>query len=180
MLKLLPKNKRPPYEVFYSENYQRVLHYVRSKIGNDEDAEDLVSEIFLYCYKHYEDYDPEKSSITTWLYLILNSRVKNYYRDHVAFADYEAVADTMQDLSIDMDEGVYLEQLHSALMKAIGTLPDRQQKIVMMRYFQNYSSEEIAKRLGITSGNVRVQLSRALDKLSSLNDGYWKEFKNNG
>ncbi|MBQ6999490.1 MAG: sigma-70 family RNA polymerase sigma factor [Oscillospiraceae bacterium] len=180
MLKLLPKNKKPIYEDFYAENYDRVLHYVRGKIGNFEDAEDLVSEIFLYCYSHYESYDPEKSSIVTWLYLIVNSRVKNYYRDHSSFVDFESVADIMQDENIDLDEGVYLEQLHSALMKAIRTLPERQQKIVMMRYFQSCSGEEIAARLGTTPGNVRVLLSRALNKLSQNNDKYWKEFRNDG
>ena len=86
----------------------------------------------------------------------------------------------MQDQSIDLDEGVYLEQLHTALMKAIKSLPERQQKIVMLRYFENCSSEEIADRLNISPGNVRVLLSRALDKLSKMNDDYWKEFKNNG
>lgn len=180
MLKLLPKNQKPAYEDFYSEQYDRVLYYVRNKIGNPEDAEDLTSEVFLYCYSHYDDYDPEKSSIKTWLYLIVNSRIKNYYRDHVTFADFEAVSETIQDHNIDLDEGIYLEQLHGALMKAIATLPERQQKIVMMRYFQNYSGEEIAKRLGITPGNVRVLLSRALNKLSTLNEGYWKEYINNG
>ena len=180
MLKLLPKNQKPLYEDFYQDNYGRVLYYVRQKIACAEDAEDLVSEVFLYCYSHYGDYDPEKSSITTWLYLIVNSRVKNYYRDHVTYADYESVVDTVQDQSIDLDAGIYLEQLHDVLMKAIKTLPERQQKIVMMRYFQNYSSEEIARYLGTTPGNVRVLLSRALDKLSSNNDKYWKEFRNHG
>ncbi len=180
MLKILPKNQKPDYEDFYSQQYGRVLHYVRGKIGNSQDAEDLVSEVFLYCYSHFDDYDPQKSSITTWLYLIVNSRVKNYYRDHVTYADFESVSETMQDQSIDLDEGVYLEQLHRALMKAIRTLPERQQKIVMMRYFENRSSEEIAARLGTTPGNVRVLLSRALDKLSASNEAHWKEFKNHG
>jgi RNA polymerase sigma-70 factor (ECF subfamily) len=180
MLTILPKNPKPPYEVFYEDNYQRVVHYLRNKITNYEDAEDLASEVFVYCFSHYDSYDPEKSSLTTWLYLIVNSRLKNYYRDHVTFADFESVADTMQDQSLDMDEGIYLEQLHGALMRSIKTLPDRQQKIVMMPYFQNYSANEIATRLGISPGNVRVLLSRALDKLASSNDAFWKEYKNNG
>ena len=177
---ILPKSPKPTYEDFYSSHYQRVLRYVRAKIISEEDAEDLVSEVFLYCYSHYDEYDPQKSALTTWLYLIVNSRVKNYYRDHVTFADYELVADTMQDLSVDLDENIYLEQLHKTLMTAIRTLPDRQQKIIMMRYFKNYSTDEIAHRLGISPGNVRVLLNRSLNKLSIQYDTYWKEYKYNG
>ena len=172
--------QKPSFETVYETYYTSVLSYIRKKITNLQDAEDLTSEIFLYCYDHYADYDPAKSAVSTWLYLVTNSRIKNYYRDHVTFADYETVSETMQDHSIDLDEGIYLEQLHGALMKAIATLPERQQMIVIMRYFQNCSGEEIAKRLGITPGNVRVLLSRALNKLSALNEGYWKEFTNNG
>lgn len=180
MLTILPKNPIPPYEEFYADNYKRVLHYLRNKIASNEDAEDLASDVFVYCYSHYDTYDPQKSSLTTWLYLIVNSRLKNYYRDHVTYADFETVAETMQDQNIDLDEGIYLEQLHGALMRAIKTLPERQQKIVMMRYFQNCSANEIAERLRISPGNVRVLLSRALDKLASSNDAFWKEYKNHG
>ena len=87
MLQLLPKNQKPDYDDFYKDNYNRVVNYVKNKINNYEDAEDLASEVFLYCYSHYEEYDSEKSGITTWLYLIVNSRIKNYYRDHISNAD---------------------------------------------------------------------------------------------
>ena len=181
MLKLLPKSDEITFEDFYQSNYSRVLNYVRNKITANEDAEDLVSEVFLYCYNNFASYDPEKSSITTWLYLIVNSRIKNYYRDHnVTYVDFESVVDTMQDQDIDLDQEVYIEQLHNALMTAIRSLPQRQQQIVMMRYFENRSSDEIASKLGLSPGNVRVLLSRALNKLSTFNDGYWKEYINNG
>lgn len=177
MLKLLPKKEIPTYEEFYESNYTRVLYYVKNKISSVEDAEDLTSEIFIYCYRHFDDYDPEKSSLTTWLYLIVNSRIKNYYRDHVSNVDYEAVCDTIQDMNIDLDQGVYLEQLHNTLMHAIKTLPERQQKIIYMSYFQNMQSDEIAQVLGLTPGNVRVLLSRAIDKLSKTYSENWKEFR---
>jgi len=180
MLQLLPQKQKPDYDDFYKDNYNRVVNYVKNKINNYEDAEDLASEVFLYCYSHYEEYDSEKSGITTWLYLIVNSRIKNYYRDHISNADIETVQDVMADESIDMDEGIYLEQLHKVLTNAIKMLPETDQKIVMMTYFENKSGEQIARTLGITPGNVRVKLHRALGKLQKMNDGYWKEYRNNG
>ena len=50
MLQLLPKNPTPPFDTFYSEHYNRVLNYLKSKIDIAEDAEDVVSDIFLYLY----------------------------------------------------------------------------------------------------------------------------------
>lgn len=174
------QTQKPDYETFYQENYSRVLRYVCGKLSNSHDAEDLTGDVFLYCLRHYEDYDPSKGKLSTWLYLIVNSRIKNYYRDHTTGVDFEEVSETLQDMGIDLERGVYLEQLHDALMAAIASLPERQQKIVIMRYFENRSGDEIAAALGISPGNVRVLLSRSLDKLSSLNLGNWKEYAHNG
>ena len=51
------------------------------------------------------------------------------------------------------------------MTRAIGKLPERQQQAVILRYFKEKSSAEIGEILGITAGNARVLLSRALDKL---------------
>lgn len=172
--------QQPDYETFYRDNYNRVLNYVYKKISHREDAEDLTAEVFVYCYRHYSDYDPAKGKRSTWLYLITNSRIKNYYRDHVISEDYDEIAETLQDMGIDLDRGIYLEQLREKLLHAISRLPERQQMIVKMRYFENRSGEEIAQRLGITPGNVRVLLSRAIDKLSSFDAVHWGDYVPDG
>lgn len=168
MLQLLPKNQKPPFEEFYDSFCDKTLQYIRGKIGNTQDAEDLCSEVFLYCYRHYDDYDPEKSSLTTWLYMVINCRIKNYYRDHKFYVDLEEIAGVIPEDSADMDACIYIGQVHDSLINAITRLPERQQKIVTMRYFEERTNGEIAAALGITPGNVRVLLSRALDTLEKL------------
>ena len=168
MLRLMPTRIKPPYEDVYSANYSKVVQYINKKIGNYSEAEDLASEVFLYAYKHYDEYDSEKSSINTWLYLIVNSRLKNYYRDTKVSVDLESVVGVLADESIDLEQCVYLEQIGSQLAEAIGRLPERQAQIIRMRFFEQRSSNDIAERLNITPVNVRVQLSRALDKLEIL------------
>ena len=159
---------KPPFEQVFERHYSSVLSYVRGKIGNEQDAEDLCSDAFMYCYNQYDTYDPEKSSVSTWLYLVVNSRIKNYYRDHKSHADIDELQNVIPDEGSDMDRAIYLQQLRNTLAGAIGKLPERQQKIVILHYFHNKSSQEIAEELDMTPGNVRVQLSRALDKLEDL------------
>lgn len=168
MLRLIPQSTKPLYEDVYNTNYSKVVQYLNKKIGNISDAEDLASEVFLYAYKHYDEYDPKKSSINTWLYLIVNSRLKNHYRDVKTYVDLESVVGVLVDESVDLEKCVYLEEIGFQLREAIARLPERQAQIVKMRYFEQCSCSDIAERLNMTSGNVRVQLSRALDKLESL------------
>ena len=168
MLRLIPQSEKPPYEDVYNANYSKVVQYLNKKIGNISDAEDLASEVFLYAYKHYDEYDPKKSSVNTWLYLIVNSRLKNHYRDAKAYVDIESVIGVLEDESVNLEKCIYLEEVGLQVRKAIGELPERQAQIVKMRYFDQLSCGEIAEKLKMTPGNVRVQLSRALDKLEIL------------
>lgn len=162
MLQLLEKSRKPDFDTFYQDNYDRTLAYIRYKITNFHDAQDLASEVFLYCYSHYSEYDPEKSAPATWLYLVVNSRLKNYFRDRKEHVDLDEISAVLPDCSPSLDSCLYLEQLHDTLMQAISRLPQRQQEIVTMRYMEEKSHQEIALALGITPGNARVVLSRAL------------------
>lgn len=157
--------EKPPFEQVYTRYYSGVLSYIKGKIANPQDAEDLCSEAFFYCFDQYEHYNPQKSSVSTWLYLVVNSRIKNYYRDHKSHADIDEFSNILPDDGDDMDRCIYLEQLRDVLANALASLPEKQQQIVILRYFKQLSSAQIADRLGLTSGNVRVQLARALDKL---------------
>ena len=170
MLQTLTQIGKPAYEEIYEKHYGKVFQYIYRKIGNFSEAEDLTSEAFLYAYKHYDQYDPTKSAIATWLYLIVNSRLKNYYRDSRICIDLETVVGVLEDDTVDLEQGAYMEEVSEQLQEAIMKLPERQGKIVKLRYFDELSCAEIATIMNMTSGNVRVQLSRALDKLEILCD----------
>lgn len=161
-------NRKPNFADFYNAHYKKVVHYINKKIGNPHDAEDLASEIFMYCFSHYDDYDPEKSSLSTWLYMIVNCRIKNHYRDSRTYVDLETLVGVLPDETIDMDACIYLQQLKQQLERAMERLPERQRKIVTMRYFDEKTNGEIAAELGMSQVNVRVQLSRALDVLEKM------------
>lgn len=156
------------FEDFYNENYSPALFYAVKKMSNFHAAEDLVGEVFVYCYEHFGEYDPEKSSPKTWLYLILNSRLKNYYRDRKIHADWSDLENELYEDDDFMGKAVYLEQLKKQMMDVIGALPEKQQIVVIGRYYREESFAELAKKLDTTEGNVRVILSRAIKKLGEL------------
>ena len=55
--------------------------------------------------------------------------------------------------------------MRSRLAEALKTLNDTQQKILILKYFKGFENGEIADRLGIRPGNVRIQAMRARGKL---------------
>lgn len=152
-------------EQLYCEYYMKVYAYIRRKIGNSEDAEDLTQEVFEYCYKRFDLFDATKSSLSTWLFLIVNSRLKNYYRDKRITECIDNYEDLLPSAGNDMDRAIFLEQLKESLMDALNELPERQREVVVCKYFGDMNHGEIAEKLGISEGNSRVLLTRALDKM---------------
>ena len=158
-------DKKIPFENFYNQFYFRVFRYVHSKIGHVEDAEDLTCDAFLYCYDHFSEYDPQKASIGTWLYLVVNSRIKNYYRDKKEFFELDSFQEILADENICMERALQLEDTRQMLARGLKTLSPTQREIVILRYFYECDTNTVAQRLGLQPGNVRTTLSRALDRL---------------
>ncbi len=160
--KKMPGDTFTDFDAFYRENYPKVCSWLKNKVSNPDDAEDIVSDAFAYYYKNLEYYDQKKASPVTWLYVIVNSRWKNYMRDKKANDD---IAEIDLPGDSDIEQAFYLQELRDAIARALLTLPERQRTIVILSYFQGKNSNEIAGMLGISSAYVRMELSRALRKL---------------
>ena len=157
------------YSVFYDKYYLRVVQYLYGRIGNHHDAEDLASQVFLYCYQNWERYDSEKASQQSWLYMIVRSRWKNYCRDRRQYSDniddYSGLLSEEKDFA---EEAAKLDAYRRLLYEAIQMLTEQQRSVVVLRYLNELSDKEIAERLCITKTNVRVISHRALKRLEII------------
>lgn len=153
------------FDDFYIAFHEKTLQYLQYKGLQKSDAEDLCSQVFLYCFQHYHDFDPQKASIISWLFLITRSRLKNFWRDRKNDINIEDLLDVIPDYDNNMERALMLDQLRQQVSSALLELPERQRIIVVLRYYHDMGAKDIGLRLGMTPGSVRVQLSRALDKL---------------
>lgn len=64
----------------YEEFQPKVRAYVRGKIHDPHDADDLVSAVFMKVVQKLDSYDPDKASISTWVYTITRNTVTDYFR----------------------------------------------------------------------------------------------------
>lgn len=156
------------FEDYYKKYYKQALGYVQKHISNSYDAEDIVSNAFFSCFKNFEKFDPQKASFATWLYVAINNRMKNFYRDK---KDHGELIEEIEDGGKYQDEVVeamYLENMREHLTRALESLSEKYKKIVVLKYFGNKDSNEIALEMGVSAGNVRVILMRALDKIKEF------------
>lgn len=168
MIPSVQKETTIPFESFYGQYIEQVRRYLSGKMGNTQDAEDLTSEIFEYCFRQYHTFDPGKASLRTWLYVVVNSRYKNYLRSRRCFEDIEDYMEFTASDETPMEQAVELDCERELLARALERLPQRQREIVVQKYFLEKSAAEIGKELGMTQVNVRVQLYRALQQMKAF------------
>lgn len=162
---MLLNNKNMEFENYFCRYYNQAFKFSLKKVSNPQIAEDLTMDAFVSCYQKFDDFDRQKASFATWLYVVLNNKIKNYYRDHKTIIDIDECSDLLNSQDDEMIQAMYICEMRNALALAMETLNETQKQIVVKKYFRNMSSNEIAVDIGSTPGNVRVQLTRAIKKL---------------
>lgn len=157
------------FEELYSSYYDKVLAYITGKIGDRNAAEDLTSDVFLRCYRNIEKFDQSKGSEGAWVFTITKNLLKNYYRDrkpeaHIDGMEGFEIADE-QNVEEEIEQAQRLEEIREFLDREIARLDSVKRQILLMKYYDEMSSNEIAEVMGMTPGNVRVILTRTLQKL---------------
>lgn len=158
------------FEKYYLKYYPRVYGYILQEVQNKQVAEDLTMDTFFSCWDKFEAFDEEKAPFQTWLFVIVNNKLKNHYRNQkdIVELDDSVMCDT--DEADDVLNAIQLQYLRDQLYIALQELNETHRAIVIYKYFENINANEIACRIGLSSGAVRVHLKRALDKIRDIFD----------
>mgnify|MGYP000922519478 FL=1 len=142
-----------------------VFAYLYRLTGHRQTAEDLTQETFTRLMTQIHTYHFPRP-FRPWLYTIAH----NLYRDHVKAASRRAYPSADPERGqpprlIDLSEQI-TEQ--AALSQALRSLEDGERAVLLLRFYQGLTSEEVGRVLGIPAGTVRSRLSRAVRKLRDL------------
>lgn len=145
----------------YAAFREKVLAYFTARADCREDAEDLCSDVFVKVLSHLPDYDPEKASLSTWIYQITRFTYIDYLRTkHPSDPLDDEIADT-DDLEEEFINKETLERLASVLK----TLQEDERDIIVLRYYKGMTLTEISRLTGISYGMVKFKHTNALRAL---------------
>ncbi|NLZ74443.1 RNA polymerase sigma factor [Candidatus Falkowbacteria bacterium] len=174
--KALSRLKSQDKEAFieaYDENVDDIHRFVYFKIGSKEEANDLTSMIFLKTWNHIQTNSLEDSkTLRALLYKIARNTIIDYYRETsnkiTASLDDEdnkiEVIDEKIDPQTRIDQEADLERIKSKLP----LLKEEYREVIIMRFINDLTLEEIADISGKKIGNIRVLIHRALSALKTL------------
>ena len=148
-------------EEIYAEYHQKVSAYVRGKVQDLHQAEDLVSAVFLKVVQGLDGYDPSKASVSTWVYTITRNTVTDYFRTRRAVV-------TLEDYMLDQSDDVPNEEALDILADALLRLKENERDLIVLHYYKGYTLKAAAEMMGMSYINAKVVHKKALTGLRAF------------
>lgn len=149
------------FERLYRESYGLVYNYVRIRMANAEDAEDVVAEAYLRAARAFGTFDPTRAKFSTWVTKIAVNCMNSHYRKVRPTVALEAAPDA----AIVAPDGQEELADRDLAMRLLGCLDAQERELVVMKYREGYRNVDIAAELGMNASTVSTMLARALGKM---------------
>jgi RNA polymerase sigma-70 factor (ECF subfamily) len=139
----------------YDRHFHRVYAYVRRRVRNRADAEDVTADVFHRALANLDRYEWRGIPFVAWLYRIAAHELADR-----SLAGARLVGVQPPDLAVDPD---FERQV--AVYESVGALPPDQRRVIEMRFGEGRSLHEVAAALGRSEGAVKQLQRRALENL---------------
>jgi RNA polymerase sigma factor (sigma-70 family) len=160
------------------ERYRDSIYFLVLKmVNNRDDADDLTIEAFGKAFKRLHQYTPQ-FAFSTWLFKIASNNCIDFIRKKRIKAlsldqgftneDGESMTFSVRDEELDPEEAMEKKQRVMKMRDVVQQLKPRYRELVELRYFKEYSYEEIAEELDLPLGTVKAQLFRAREFLLNM------------
>lgn len=149
-----------------SKSRSFIISRARKFIFDKDELEDLTQEVSLKLFEKFNQFDVNKGCFEVWLQTITRNICIDHIRKNKRVIEYNNIFDcnySEYEIYNQCDQE-YLNKYLSSKMSSISSL---QQKIIYSKYYNDFSYEEIAEILNISTNYVRVEHFRALAILRS-------------
>lgn len=171
------KGEEKAYNELFKKYKDAVYYMIVRMINNRTDAEDLLFEAFEKAFASLKYYSPQ-FAFSTWLFKIASNNTIDYIRKRKALMISLDVDDInpedrgyINSIPADVrtpDEEAIRNQRAAFMREKVAMLKGRYRRLIELRYFEEYSYEEIAETLSIPLGTVKAQLFRARELLFNI------------
>ncbi|MEE8131600.1 MAG: RNA polymerase sigma factor [Candidatus Paceibacterota bacterium] len=166
IIKSAIRGKSSSFGLLYDHYQPRIYRFIYLKVSHREEAEDLTHQVFLSAWQNIDNYKFKGFPFSSFLYRIARNQVIDYYRTKKKNVSLENIADPEIESFSEkiIDSNLELEKVREAITQ----LNPEQQDVIIMRFVEDLSSQEVAKALNKSSGAVRLLQYRAIKNLKRI------------
>ncbi len=159
---ILSRDRRA-LSLFYRRFSPKLSRFIAIKVARKEDGEEILQDTLYAFLEAIRDFQG-KSNIQTFLFSICQHKIIDFYRrkkmKHAVFSQMpqlEAFVSPLMNPEEELDATLVREKIHAVLSRLL----PRYRQILILKYLEGHSVEEIARKLTLTFKSVESQLFRA-------------------
>jgi len=139
---------------------QRLYQVIRRQLSSHEDADDVLQNTFLKVFRHLDGFEG-RSELFTWMYRIAQNEVFNFTRQNAKMKIVTLENQVEQREEPHLDSEILVRSLEIA----VNALPERQQMVFRMRYYDEMSYKQMAELLHLTEGALKASFHHAVKRI---------------
>ncbi len=157
--------KEKELTTYWGQFSNELLNYIKKRVKNDHDAEDILQDVFIKIYKNFEKLNDHRK-LKAWMYKITNNTIIDFYRKSkdpmIQFEKVESVIANSHQLQNMNDEII------SCLIQFINELPDNYREPLEMHDLKGIKHQDISKHLSISISGSKTRVHRGREKLREI------------
>nr|WP_315148367.1 sigma-70 family RNA polymerase sigma factor [uncultured Flavobacterium sp.] len=165
---LNPKTQNQAFEKLLKDYQKPLYNHIRNIVLNHDDADDVLQNTFVKVFQNLSKFKGE-SKLFSWMYRIATNEALTFLNQKAKKSGISSEA--LQNKTIDnLKADIYFDgnEIQIKLQKAIVSLPEKQQLIFKMKYFEELKYEEISEILGTSVGALKASYHIAVKKIEAL------------
>ncbi|QYJ67759.1 RNA polymerase sigma factor [Flavobacterium litorale] len=162
---LNPKTRENAFRQLVAEYSRPLYSHIRNIVINHDDADDVLQNTFIKVFKNLSNFKGQ-SKLFSWMYRIATNEAITFINQRAkksGITNEEVQQKAIQSLQAD----VYFEgdELQLQLQKAVARLPEKQQLVFKMKYFEDLKYEQISEILDTSVGALKASYHHAVKKI---------------
>ena len=165
---LNPKTQNKAFERLLKDFQKPLYNHIRNIVLNHDDADDVLQNTFIKVFRYLDKFKGD-SNFYCWIYLIATIKALSFLSQKAKKNGISSEA--LQNKTIDnlkADEYFDGNDIQIKLQKAIVLLPEKQQLVFKMKYFEELKYEEISEILGTSVGALKASYHHAVKKIEAF------------
>jgi len=163
--------KKKEFYRYLIERYEKKLirYIMRLAMLRNEDAEDILQEVFIKVYINLNDFD-KSLKFSSWIYRITHNETINYLRKrksrlNTSYSDINEIIINNIRADLDIEGDIDKKYLKNNIEKAMSSIDKKYQEVLILKYMESKDYKEISDILRKPIGTVATLLKRAKEQL---------------
>jgi RNA polymerase sigma-70 factor (ECF subfamily) len=150
-------------ELLWDQYSTRLRAFIRSRVWDDAEAEDILQEVFIRIHRHL-CCQPEWNKPKSWIYQIARNLIIDHYRRQRETVELPEGLPAEPDMPEEDPEAV----LALSLKEMIDALPEHYRQALLLTEYQGLSQKQLAERLGLSLSGAKSRVQRARERLRDM------------